>query len=129
MSLEQVLLITVLILAPLLNFLVRRLRRYAEGRAHRSLEPEPAGMTPPARPAPPAPMETRGEPRSPLLVAQPSAPVPPAGRRRPRVGAMTRRDARRGFVLMTVLGPCRGEALGPRASRGVMPGRAGTTRA
>ena len=109
MTREQILLIAVLVLVPLLNFLVRRARRHLEGQARPGVEPEPAKTVPPARTVPARLVGKRGEPRDirPISRLIPTT-LPPERRRRPWLRVLSRSDARRGFVLMTVLGPCRG---------------------
>ncbi|OGK97927.1 MAG: hypothetical protein A3I14_02830 [Candidatus Rokubacteria bacterium RIFCSPLOWO2_02_FULL_73_56] len=111
MSLEQLLLFAVLLLVPLLNFLVRRVRRHLAAGPRPGVEPErpvatrarPGAAVP--TPSVRAPREARPARRPPF----PAAPAPaPAPRRPPRRPLLRRREARRGFVLMTILGPCPG---------------------
>jgi hypothetical protein len=106
MSLEQLVVLAIFVLVPLANALLRWLRR--------RLEP-PA---PPAPAAPPPPPPVRVEPGPAWLPTS----LPPAARatvarpeewRAPRQARARRHawslgpaGARRGIVLMTVLGPC-----------------------
>ena len=109
MTLEQILVVAVLVLAPLLNVLVRVLRRRFAGPAPPESGPE----------APEAPARVRmvssalGAQRGQAGGIPPSVPQPPLTevlrpRRRPKVRIGSAREARRGIVLMAVLGPCRG---------------------
>ena len=111
MSLEQLLLFTVLLLVPLLNFLVRRVRRHLAAGPRPGVEPERPVATR-ARPGAAVPTPSVRAPREARPVRQPPLPAAMAPalapRRPPRLPLLRRREARRGFVLMTVLGPCRG---------------------
>lgn len=100
---EQIAVLIVLILWPLLSFLGRWMKRRAESRA--PVEEPPARVRerarlPVARP-PAARAPERLSPRSepPVMV------TPPRRRRRSVLGSP--RDLRRAIVVMTVLGPCR----------------------
>jgi hypothetical protein len=108
-TLEQILVVALLVLVPLLNALVRVLRRRLAG--------------PPPPESGPRASETPGHVRrvSSSLGGQrgeagglpPSVPPPPlAGvlqpRRRPKLRIGSARAARRAIVLMAVFGPCRG---------------------
>jgi hypothetical protein len=108
-SLEQILVVAVLVLAPLLNVLMRVLRRRHGGPA-----PQESGSR-----APEAPARLRtvpssiGAPHGEAGGIRPSVPQPPLtgvlrSRRRPKVRIGSAREARRGILLMAVLGPCRG---------------------
>jgi hypothetical protein len=106
---EQLVVLAIFLLLPLLNFLLTLWRRRRDSRAS-SLEPAPSPPTPMAARAT-RPLETRQVPgsderprrkASTALVETPAAPRPL--RTRARLGP---RDARRAVVLMTILGPCR----------------------
>jgi hypothetical protein len=108
-TLEQILVVAVLVLAPLLNVLVRVLRRRLAGPAPRESGPK--------APETPARLRTLssslGAQRGGAGGIPPSVPQPPLTevlrpRRRPKVRIGSAREARRGIVLMAVLGPCRG---------------------
>ena len=120
----QVLLLVVFLLVPLLNFLLTlwRRRRRAAGTTGRQLEPvmqeAPAPATP-LRSVQAARVRVSGErprqetPRVPAEV--------PRGAPRLKVSArLGPRDARRGVVLIAILGPCR--ALEPRQPEARGPG-------
>lgn len=117
MTLEQILVVAVLVLVPLLNFLARALRRHLPG----PTAPEPgAGAPEPPAPSRPLPLplgalrgEVGGIPRRLTL------PPPTDGpRRRPKARIGGVREARRAIVLLAVLGPCRGLDPPPRPARG-----------
>jgi hypothetical protein len=108
---EQIILLLVFILVPLLNLLVRWLKR----RAREQQRPVPAG---PRAAAPveraessPAPIPSRvrmiepGLPRQGLRTAPPPPPPQPVIRRAGPLGG--RVAVRRAVVAMTILGPCR----------------------
>ncbi|HBH03253.1 MAG: hypothetical protein A2W08_09055 [Candidatus Rokubacteria bacterium RBG_16_73_20] len=107
MSLEQLLLLTALLLV--FSFLVRLARRHLAAATRPGVEPKrpvtrarPGAVT---TPVVRAPREARPVRQPPLPAAMAPALAP---RRPPRLPLLRRREARRGFVLMTVLGPCRG---------------------
>lgn len=102
----QLLVLILFILLPLLNFVMRRITRHPErqppedkarGQVRRRSEPSPR-----SRPLPRAP-------RAPDHEIQPPTVSTAVSRRRfaKRAIFQTRRDARRGIILMTLLGPCR----------------------
>jgi hypothetical protein len=105
---EQLLLLAIFLLVPLLNltarWLRRRLARHAPPSREAEAVAEQAGAPPPPRsrrgtagPGPP-PEQPRRRP--------PPAPPAPGPRRRP--GALGGpRGLRRAIVMMTILGPCR----------------------
>jgi hypothetical protein len=99
---EQLLLLAAILLLALLDLIARAVRKSQAGQVPQDAEPgsgpiaevpRPEEFPVPARPAPP---------RAPL----------PAPVRRPARPSLGPGDARRGIVLMTILGPCRG--LDPR---------------
>jgi len=106
MSGEQLFFLAAVVLVALFNF-VRQIL------AQRRQPPEPPQDVPaeeevraPGRLRAFPPRAARPEPRrTPLSPAPPAPPERPRRRRRLFAG---RRDARRGIVLVTVLGPCRG---------------------
>jgi hypothetical protein len=97
------------VLVPLLNVLVRMLRRRLAGPPPR--EPGPRAPEIPGR-APTLSSSLgarRGEARGiPPAISQPPLTEVLQPRRRPKVRIGSAREARRGIVLMAVLGPCRG---------------------
>lgn len=119
MSLEQILLFAVLILVPLLNYLVRLLRTRLAERRRPDGAPEPAETVSRAQATRAPIVRKRAESSDIRLESRLTAPAPPSGRGRPRLRALSRRDARRGFVLMTVLGSCPG--VGPPARTEELP--------
>ena len=107
MSLEQLLLFAVLLLVPLLNFLVRRMRRHLAAGTRPGVEPD-GSVTRPRAEAVAPPIARAARARQPLRrLEPPRAAAPARARRRPQVAVRSRSEARRGIVLMTVLGPCR----------------------
>ena len=111
----QLLLVVAFLLLPLLSVVMQRVMR-------RRLEehtPERESMTPMPRRAPPTPAPVPTLRASPLRVGASPAPIvsTPLPQRqctqRSIVGS--RRDTRRGIMMMTILGPCR--ALAWRESR------------
>jgi hypothetical protein len=107
-TLEQILLVAVFVLVPLLNALVRVLRRRVADSAPRESRPGTPEIPPRAQALPPSLRASRGEARriSPSLPPPLTAVLGP--RRRPEVRIAGPPEARRGIVLMAVLGPCRG---------------------
>ncbi|MGH2628883.1 MAG: hypothetical protein ACRDHY_19770 [Anaerolineales bacterium] len=109
---EQILLLLLFVLIPLLTLLVRWLQR----RTREQQRPVPAESRP-AEPVarekrPPAPMPPRVRviepalPREGLRTAPPAAPPQPVIRRAGPLGG--RAAVRKAVVAMTILGPCRG---------------------
>jgi integrase len=107
-TIEQILVLIVFVLLPLLNWLLRRLGRRRE-------------RQPPLPPYMPEPRQRVSEPRSRApqpardrIQAREAPPVPAAVRRRgisTNSLFRTRAEMRRAIILMTILGPCRaGEA-------------------
>jgi hypothetical protein len=101
----QIVILILFILLPLLNLIIRRItthpeRRLSEdesrGQVRRRGEPSPR-----SRPLPRASRALEHEIRPPTVTT--------VSRKRfsKRAIFQTRRDARRGIILMTVLGPCR----------------------
>lgn len=128
---EQLIILVIFLVMGLVNFVLERLRNrrgrtaqpqdydheipaeeidldealWREGTAELPPGPEPARM-----PAPAPPRAPSGQGATPSVVTPVSPPRPPTRavqRRRPR-RRMDPREARRGVVLMTILGPCRG---------------------
>ncbi len=108
MTRVQVLLFAALVLAPLLNLLMRAVKRRFESNARRGLGLEAPSVPTPVR-MPPAPATGAGaRPRdmsrgrtTGMVVTSAGA----GGRGLSRLGSA--REVRRGIVLMAVLGPCR----------------------
>jgi hypothetical protein len=113
---EQLLLLAIFLLVPLLNFLLAMWRR-------RQREGTRAGSFEPAAPEAPAPATRPGSiaasqagvsgdrPRreTPRMPAE----TPPGAPRLKVSARLGPRDARRGVVLMAILGPCRALEPGP----------------
>ena len=112
MTLEQILFIALFVLIPLLNFLAGAARRRMQRQAEPRVPPpstEVAVLPPMADAAPP----WAAPPRPPAPAASPDPPD--ARRRRERVGLA---EARRGMVLMAILGTCPGLEPPPRGEAG-----------
>lgn len=102
----QILLLFLFILAPLINFAMRRIRKSVESETpadkpvldtHRRARATPKS-------SPPTPRASRNEVRA----SQAPTAIPLSrGRFSKRSLLWTTRDARHGIILMTVLGPCR----------------------
>jgi hypothetical protein len=105
MTLEQIVLVLVLVLIPLFRLISPVLKRRLEELTRQAGESAAAPL-PSAAPIPSTPrVESRGPGRR---HAPPSRAAPPAARRPTRSAVKDLRDARRGIILMTILGPCRG---------------------
>ena len=109
---EQILLLLVFLLVPLLNLLVRWLQRRARKR-QRPVPVESQAAEPVRRAGrPPATMPPRVRVIEPAHPQEGPRETPPAPRPRPvvrRAGPLGGRAAvRRAVVAMTILGPCRG---------------------
>lgn len=102
MTFEQVLAVVLLLLVLLLNFVLPMFRRRLEEEVHQGAGPVPPGM-PAWRPTSWQGERTGRLPEGPRIVPMPLAP--PVRRRPAR--PVTLREARRGVLLMTILGPCR----------------------
>lgn len=101
MTMEQGVTILLVLLVLLFNFVAPRLRRQVQNAAGAQAEP----VVPPVvvlKRTPPAPA---GPPPSRVRELIPVLPKQTARRRGSQ--ALTLRDARRGLVLMAILGPCR----------------------
>jgi hypothetical protein len=120
MTPEQILMLAVFVLVPLLNLVVRLLRRHLAGQLPRETQPEAPDTPARVRTLPSGPSARRAEARA----IPPRVPPPVAAarrsRRRPRVHLGSAREVRRGLVLMAVLGPCRGLEP-PRLTPGAQP--------
>ena len=119
MALEQLFLIAIFILVPLLNFVLQRLRRRLENQPPPHSEEAQRGPAEPQETAarqprivivPDVPFETAPNPLRRGARAAEQNPIPSAPAR-PALSARSLlrspQDVRRGIVLMTVLGPCR----------------------
>ena len=109
---EQILLLLLFVLVPLINLLVRWLRRRAREQ-QRPAPVEPRATEPVAREErPPVPVPPRVRVIEPALPREGPREAPPAPPLRPvirRAGSLGGRLAvRRAVVAMTILGPCRG---------------------
>jgi hypothetical protein len=110
---EQILLLLLFVMVPLLNLLVRWLQRRAREQQQRPVPVEPRAAEPVRREGrPPAPLPPRARLIEPALPREGPRETLPAPRpqpvlRRPRpLGG--RAAIRRAIVAMTILGPCRG---------------------
>lgn len=121
LAIEQILLIAIFILAPLLNFILQRLKRRLEDQA----PPDQTEDAMRRRPQDEASETVRRQPRIVIVPAAEPIPMPSsrraAGRerapvlstpeRRPARAALellrSPQDVRRGIIMMTILGPCR----------------------
>jgi hypothetical protein len=106
-SFEQIILLMIFILAPLINFVMQRVRRRLEHHIPREESVTQMRRQPQATPPPsPVPREARERPPSRAQAPTVSAPLR-RGRfiKRSLLGDI--RGVRRGIILMTVLGPCR----------------------
>ena len=113
MTLEHILVFAVLLLVPLLNVLVRSLRRRLEGPTPQVSGPQAENGPAPERTRPAAFVAQRHEARGILPDAPATSPPSAAPRHRPRVRVGSMREARRAIALIAVLGEARG--LNPRS--------------
>jgi hypothetical protein len=108
MTLESLFLLLLLV-AVFSTVILPWLRRHLEARMPQESEPEAPEATRRANVPPPRPTLPPSRPREGPMRAPLPAAAPPAGtRREARWPVTSLRDARRGIVLMTLLGPCRG---------------------
>ena len=109
MTLEQVLILAVFVLVPLINVLMRALKKRFEIAGAQEAGSEAPNVPPHGRTLPAALVARGREPRG-ILPSTPSKPpvLSPARGRRPRVRVGSMREARRAIALIAVLGPCRG---------------------
>jgi len=104
MTLEQVVLILLVLFILLFQHIVSAIRKRLEELARQSGKP----ATAPTSSKAPVTSATRGERRGPARRKTPPALMaPPSVRRRTRSPVGNLGDVRRGIVLMTILGPCR----------------------
>jgi len=107
---EQILLLLVFVLVPLLNLLVRWLQRRAREQ-QRPVPAEPRAAEPEGREKLPARMPPRVRVIEPARTREGPRETPPAPRPQPvirRAGPLGGRAAvRRAVVALTILGPCR----------------------
>jgi hypothetical protein len=107
-GIQQILLLLFFIALPLINFLLQRVRKRRDHRNHpipqeKSVE-QVLRRTPATPPPPPTPRASRSR----LHGSEVRTIAPPSNNRFPkRLLLGTRRDVRRGVVIMTLLGPCR----------------------
>jgi hypothetical protein len=100
---EQLLLLLLFIVLPLLNWLLQRARRRVQSELPEYESVPQMGQQMPRRPPPPdEPLRER-----PRADSAPATPVPPRRRSGPRALLRTPGDRRRAIIIMTVMGPCR----------------------
>ena len=104
MTVEQLLLVLVLLLVPLLQSIAPVFRRRLEEQARRASESSTGRISPGA----PAVAVRRLEIRKLAHHAPLPIVTPPTALRRARSPLGSLREVRRGIILMTLLGPCRG---------------------
>jgi hypothetical protein len=116
MTREQLLILVVLAFVLLINLVARVLRQWVKGDAPRGIEPETPPIPPRGHRLPPAVVRSRRAREGSHSALLPLTVPPSAARRRARMPVGSLRAVRRGIVLMTILGPCRGlEPPGPHA--------------
>jgi hypothetical protein len=108
LGLEQIILLLIFILAPLINFIMHRVRRRPEDPMSKEQSVEPIPRRTQARPTTVVPKlaesRTRGAAsQAPTLSSAPLA----TSRSINRAPLRTPRDVRRGIIIMAILGPCR----------------------
>jgi hypothetical protein len=105
-SVEQILILFIFVLLPLLNWLLRQLGRRRERQTPLPpYRPELRHRAAVSEPDIPSPQPTRHR-----IQTREAPPAPAAGRRRGISTSSlfrTRAEMRRAIVLMTILGPCR----------------------
>jgi hypothetical protein len=122
MSLEQLVLIAVFVLVPLLNFLVRVLGRRFGARA--PAEPVPMAVPAPSSSQRASPgVRRRTVPGRSAGASSPPDSRPAGARRRLPLQLESAHAVRRAIVLMAVLGPCRGLAPPPPSMTNRAPDR------
>ena len=110
---EDLLFYLLFILAALFSLISIWLKKRLEGKTPSKTDPEAPRIPPGAR----APSPPGGDREGPIGPPFPAAAFPISNRRRRRAPIGSLRDARRGIVLMTLLGPCRAlEPPGPPTS-------------
>jgi hypothetical protein len=115
MTLESLFFLLLVAFVVLANVILPWLRRRLEGGPPADIEPQAREVPRRAQAAPPGPAPSRGrfaaseQPREgPSGPPLPSVAPPRVRRARARWPVANLGDARRGIVLMTILGPCRG---------------------
>ena len=108
LGLEQIILLLIFILAPLINFIMHRVRRRPEDNKSKeqSVEPIPRSTQPRPTTVVPKLAESRtrvAASQAPTLASAPLA----TSRSIKRALLRTPRDVRRGIIIMTILEPCR----------------------
>jgi hypothetical protein len=114
MTLETLFFVLLVAFVVLANVILPWLRRRLEAGMPREREPQAPEATRRAKVLPPRPAPAPGRPpapsrprEGPIRAPLPAVAPPAAKRREARWPVASLRDARRGIVLMTLLGPCR----------------------
>jgi hypothetical protein len=107
-GLEQIILLLIFILVPLINFIMHRVRTRPEDNRSKEQSVEPIPRRTQARPTTVVPKlaESRtrtAAPQPPIISSAPLA----TSRSTNRALLRTPRDLRRAIIIMTILGPCR----------------------
>ena len=104
-SLEQIVLLLILILAPLINLVLQRARKRSKEQSREESVPEihREVRVNPRRPPTAAALRTRTEGSPVTVISAPRSKT--RSTKKSLLG--TRRELRRGIIMLTVLGPCR----------------------
>jgi hypothetical protein len=105
-SFEQIILLIVFILAPLINFVMRQVRRRLEDQMPEAeSEPQMRRQVQVTQTPPPTPQASRTRVHR---LQAPTISAPLSTSRFTKKSLLgTSRDVRRGIIIMTLLGPCR----------------------
>jgi cytoskeletal protein RodZ len=107
-GLEQIILLLIFILVPLINFIMHRVRRRPEDNRSKEQSVEPIPRRTQARPITVASKPAESRARAAASQAPTISSVPLATSRSiNRALLRTPRDLRRAIIIMTILGPCR----------------------
>ena len=107
-GLEQIILLLIFILVPLINFIMHRVRRRPEDNMSKEQSVESIPRRTQARPTTGVPKLAEFRTRAAASQAPTISSAPLATSRSPnRALLRTPRDLRRAIIIMTILGPCR----------------------